>query len=269
MGSLLKPFYFLMGLPRSGSTVLQSILNQNPKIYVSPTSPVLPMMEGFKEKIELTENFQAYPDMAAAQNILKAMPREFYAHIPQEIIIDKNRSWGLPPSIDLINVAITTQPKFIITVRDIPSILASFVTLNNKPGQIQDFNSSTIQYLYRPQDDVVCDILMQHGEQIDESLMAIATVLFRKLDYCLIEYDDLVADPKKEINKIYSFLELEPFEHDFNNIINKTPENDVAHGWLGLHDIRPELKKTSKDPAEVLSEYVLRKYSGLELWRDR
>ena len=37
----MKTYYFMSGLPRSGSTVLASILNQNPAVYVTPTSPML------------------------------------------------------------------------------------------------------------------------------------------------------------------------------------------------------------------------------------
>ncbi len=36
----MKTLYFLGGLPRSGSTLLGSLLNQHPDIYVSPTSPL-------------------------------------------------------------------------------------------------------------------------------------------------------------------------------------------------------------------------------------
>ena len=36
-----KTFYFMTGLPRSGSTLLSSILNQNPKFYSGPSSPVV------------------------------------------------------------------------------------------------------------------------------------------------------------------------------------------------------------------------------------
>ena len=36
----MKTLYFLGGFPRSGSTLLGSLLNQHPDIYVSPTSPL-------------------------------------------------------------------------------------------------------------------------------------------------------------------------------------------------------------------------------------
>jgi len=39
-----KKFHFMGGLPRSGSTFLSSLLNQNPRFDSSSSSPVLLMM---------------------------------------------------------------------------------------------------------------------------------------------------------------------------------------------------------------------------------
>ena len=38
---------FLSGLPRSGSTILTSLLNQHPNIHATTTSPVLGMILNF------------------------------------------------------------------------------------------------------------------------------------------------------------------------------------------------------------------------------
>ena len=39
-----KKYYFMAGLPRAGSTLLSSLLNQNPNLYSGPSSPVLGAM---------------------------------------------------------------------------------------------------------------------------------------------------------------------------------------------------------------------------------
>ena len=39
-----KTFYFMAGLPRAGSTLLSTLLNQNPRFYSGPSSPVLGAM---------------------------------------------------------------------------------------------------------------------------------------------------------------------------------------------------------------------------------
>ena len=52
-----KRFYFMAGLPRSGSTLLSSILNQNPKFYSGPSSPVLSTMYAIENHLTNDELF--------------------------------------------------------------------------------------------------------------------------------------------------------------------------------------------------------------------
>jgi len=40
----MKEFFFISGLPRSGSTLLSAILRQNPEFYADISSPVLSMV---------------------------------------------------------------------------------------------------------------------------------------------------------------------------------------------------------------------------------
>ena len=87
----------------------------------------------------------------------------------------------------------------------------------------------------------------------------------------IIEYDDLCSKREEVIQGIYDFLELPYFKHNFENIINVTPEDDEnAYGFSGLHDINSKLEKTSKDPKEILGESLYNKYKNmnLEFWRD-
>ena len=53
----MKTYHFLAGLPRSGSTVLASILNQNPEVYVTPTSPMLDLL------VKNQDNFWELPSV--------------------------------------------------------------------------------------------------------------------------------------------------------------------------------------------------------------
>ena len=43
-----KKFYFIAGLPRSGSTLLANILAQNPKFHTTSTSGVMDVMFGVR-----------------------------------------------------------------------------------------------------------------------------------------------------------------------------------------------------------------------------
>jgi hypothetical protein len=66
--------------------------------------------------------------------------------------------------------------------------------------------------------------------------------------YLFLNYSELVENPREVIKKIYEFCEWEPFEHNFDNIVQKYPENDdiyVINGknLNGLHKIRPSISR--------------------------
>jgi len=52
----MKDIYFLGGLPRSGNTLLSSILNENPSVYCSPISPLLDNLVALKAQSNLENN---------------------------------------------------------------------------------------------------------------------------------------------------------------------------------------------------------------------
>ena len=70
------------------------------------------------------------------------------------------------------------------------------------------------------------------------------------------------------MRKIYDFLEIDYYQHDFNNVINGHREMDTEVWNLkDMHYVRKEVKKTSKKPEDVLSPYILNKYKNLEYWK--
>ena len=106
-----KQFVMLSGLPRSGSSVLTSMLNQHPDIYASTTSPIIDMIE------IIHPNWQSisaglishHPDQYP--NMIKGLCYGAYEHIDKSIIIDKNRIW--PRYGKLMRDALGHKPKII------------------------------------------------------------------------------------------------------------------------------------------------------------
>jgi hypothetical protein len=62
-----------------------------------------------------------------------------------------------------------------------------------------------------------------------------------KGEFLFITYADLVDKPENVVNEIYKFCEIEPYKHDFKNIVNNYPENDAIYNLKGQHDIRPTI----------------------------
>ena len=52
----MKEYYFISGLPRSGSTLLSSILRQNPKFHADISSSLEPILSNCVETLSCTDS---------------------------------------------------------------------------------------------------------------------------------------------------------------------------------------------------------------------
>ncbi|MDO8493146.1 MAG: sulfotransferase [bacterium] len=264
-----KTFHFLSGLPRSGSTVLAALLSQNPDIYVSATSPLVGLMHGAKHMWDTAEHIKAHAVSGQIERVLGGMAESFYSHTDKSIVIDKNRAWSNPDKQDMLRISLAREPKIIATVRPIAPILASFISLIRKNSQSVSFIDKELLASGQELTDLNrCRLLMGEGGHVYQSwdVLKKGYELYPQ-NILIIEYDKLMISPAKELARIYSFLEIAPFSHDIENIINVVPENDeVAYNLPGMHAIRPVLKKTAPDPRVVLGEEIFNNYQGGEFW---
>jgi sulfotransferase len=263
-----KKYYFLAGLPRSGNTVLSSILNQNDKIYCSPLSPISQILWNYDQSLQNSENFK----MNVNNNIIdvgQGIVNNYYKNIKKEIIVDREKGWAAPGNLELIKKYINKDPKIIFTVRPTIEILTSFINLLDEDSYLDEYmiRCGWTYKNYLSKNDNRCDFLMRPGGQIDLSLTCLNQVLDlnNKNNFCIIKYDSLIENPQPTMDKIYNFLEISNYKHDFNNI-EKTQESFNSELGLpkNLHDIRTKINKISKDPKTVLSNYIIDKYSNDE-----
>ena len=117
-------------MPRAGSTALASILNQNPKIYVTPTSALLNLLEYNEHGWITNPSVIANKVPEQIYNISEAIINGIWDHIDRPIIIDKCRGWV--NHLQTAEVIFRKKPKLIMPVRDIPSILASYMRVIHK-----------------------------------------------------------------------------------------------------------------------------------------
>jgi sulfotransferase len=257
----MKTLHFLSGLPRSGSTVLASILNQNPEIYVTPTSPMLnvavKMQEAWREDPTVKANYFE----EQARNLTKAILPAFWQHRPEPIIIDKGRGWA--KNMPTVNALFGQKIKVIVVERDLPSIMASWLTIIK--------NQTNPQF----------DIKLRHNGMLPTDENRMGEMWFNMVKDCMegtqqikkdvpdqiivVNYDALIQDPKNEIFRIEQFLDLPKYHYDFENIQSDTIDDDmVAWGFEGLHTIRPKLEKTCKHPREVLGDMLYNRFVEIE-----
>lgn len=274
MKASMKQYYFMSGLPRSGSTLLSSILNQNPRIHSGPSSPVVGTMLTLENALSNDELYLAYPKPMQIGKIIASVIENYYSDVDKPVIIDKNRSWV--GRMHYIPGYFGVEPKVLCPVRSMDEILTSFLSMHRRNPMT---NNSKINFIDEMlvknnlplTDENRCQILAdQQFGIVGQSYSAIRQAIMegKRNQLHFIEYDDLMNNPDETMRKIYTFLEEEYFAHDFSKIENLHKERDAeVYGLADMHDVRNTLSKVSADPKEVLPESVYESCQGTEFWR--
>ena len=275
-----KKFYFMAGLPRAGSTLLSTLLNQNPRFYSGPSSPVLGAMYNIHDDFQSNELYTGYPKPNQVNEIIGSVIEHWYSDIDKPVVIDKNRAWCA--RVPFIEGYIKQEAKIIVPVRRVDEILASILTMIKrnpfKEGQprINFVDEQLVKFNIPINDENRCQYLLTgQGGIVYESLNATKLGVDEghsdKFHY--VDYNDLVNDPQRELNKIYTFLGEESFEHTFDNLSNQHRENDITTYGLGdMHEVHSKLEKISSNPSDVLPSSIIELYNSnketLEFWKE-
>ena len=275
-----KIFYFMAGLPRSGSTLLSTILNQNPRFYSGPSSPVLGAMFAIEQNFMENELYHGYPKPDQVREIIGSVPHHFYSDIEKPVVFDKNRAWTA--RVPFIEGYIGQQAKIIVPVRRVDEILTSILTMIYRnpfqEGQERvNFVDEQLIKTNTPINDYNrCMYLLNGGGIVYDSLNAIKMGIdenFRdKMHF--VDYNDLVSNPGKTLEDIYDFLGENYYDHELDNLSNKHRENDLNTYGLGdMHEVHSKLEKISPSPESVLPEEILSLYeenkNNLEFWKHK
>jgi hypothetical protein len=183
-------------------------------------------------------------------NLISSIPHIYYDNISEEIVVDKCRSWTLEPNIELLKKYVDKNIKIIVLIRSVLDIVKSFMNLYEK-NNIYNVN-------------VEDKLLKPNSEPIMRSLNGIfyAKNNNKNNNFLFIHYNDLTTNTKETIKKIYDFCSWEYFEHDFQNIVTKYPENDQIYGLKEMHTVYPTIKLEQKNIK--LSKKIINKCKDLD-----
>lgn len=241
--------YFITGLPRSGSSVITNILNQNPKIHGEVNGSLASLFNavhlGWK-------NLSNDSDIEVKKNVLGGIIDGFYANNDRPIIFDRNINWI--PSFGVLESVLQKQIKVIVCVRNPAEILTSFeksrrenpLDLSSADQNLRDTNSIAGRAYYYAGPDGVLGT--SHRNLKDAITMGF-------LNRCLfIDYGRFCGNPKSQTKRIYDFCELPSYEHDFKNITGPN---------MGT---RNELRKTTVNCVEYLGLDLYEQYNREIFW---
>lgn len=246
--------HFISGMPRSGSTLLCNILNQNPRFWATATSGLCPLM------VRVNSLWSEIPELKASAtvfdklNIFRSMLDGFHKGCEREVVFSKSRGWVT--AVELLRNSLMAEPKVLVTIRDIPSILSSCEKLFRK--ELGD-PKSTAQWGQNMETIEGRLAFWAAGDQmVGGAYNRIRDCVMRgnRRNLHFIDFDDICSHPERTMKAIYHFLDEKYFEHDFDSIQQTTHENDVEHGFVDLHTIRPKVEPVKKDYADILGAAV-------------
>ncbi len=230
-------FHFIAGLPRSGSTLLAAILQQNPTISASISSPIGAIFCAMQKVLSNNNEASGFLSDEQRERMLRSVFMSYYG---RPVVFDTNRMW--PSKLPTL-VKLFPECRMICCVRQIAWIMDSFERLvrNNT------WNLSGI-FGYQEHGTVYSRV---QGLASSNGIVGFALDALREGFYgehsdrmIMVEYEALAKHPHETIAALYDWLKLPPFVHDFEHIeqIPGAAEFDAKLGTPGLHTVgsKPE-----------------------------
>jgi sulfotransferase len=251
---MVKNIFFNASLPRAGSTLIQNILMQNHDIYSTPTSGVIELLSTARTLYSNNDAFRAQDAETMKSGFKNFCNKGFFGFYDgvtdRPYVMEKSRGWlGYQ---DFVEFFMGKKPKIICLVRDLRSIFAS-MEKNFRKNPDKDANIINLVELK----NMTTTSRIEHysvAPPIGPSLEWLSEVFQRKqnTDILFIRFEDLTSDPDTELKKIYNYLELPYYQHDFNNVEQITKEDDEVYGIYGDHKIKNKIESLKPDYKDVL-----------------
>jgi sulfotransferase len=260
----MKTLHFISGLPRSGTTMLCSILKQNPELHTQAISSLSQIVGTVNMNWYSYETNKEYPNEQAKLGLMRGMIDGYYSHIDKSIVIDKDRSWI--PLIGLLEEVLQREVKIVCMVRNPAEILSSFEKLRKESPTFFSLpdqslrESSTIASRAYFHAGPTGSLGLTHTHIKDAVIMGYLNRLL------FVDYSRYCNSPKAQTKRIYDFLNLPYFEHEFNNIEQKEVYNSEAVGYRNLHTVKPKLNRTTLNCVEYLGLELYQQYNREVFW---
>jgi len=237
--------HVLTGLPRSGSTLLANIFNQNPNFHATSTSELPHFLNQITHswtnsidvKNELNNDREKTED-----KMLRTMRAyvEAWHKSDKKVIFDKSRGWS---NNALMLHKLFPEAKMIVMIRDLRNVFASVEKQHAKFPLLDEAQDPQSKTLYTRADQ-------QFGPQgvIGAPIVGIEDLLRRKPDGILfVKYEEFVENPEKTLEDIYKLIDESFYEHDFENIENTATDPDGFYLHKYPHKGSGKVEKTDID----------------------
>tara|TARA_R110000796_G_scaffold202811_1_gene319099 strand:+ start:115 stop:930 length:816 start_codon:yes stop_codon:yes gene_type:complete len=219
----------LSGLPRSGSTLLASMLSQHPDIHVEGTSALCDLLNGVCGVCDTPS--LGYDNLHASgrykevkRKSVQSIYSSYYGDVQKKFVLDRSRGWSHINNLDIVRDYVNPNPKTIVLIRPIDEIVSSFSALLLRAGE----------------DHNIYDELLESNTvpiMVPYNFVRIAA-FSRDPAYLFLTYKELVENTTETLDKVFYHFGLPPAEIDFGHLSNFSVEDESVYRYENLHTLR-------------------------------
>jgi sulfotransferase len=256
--------HFISGLPRSGTTLLSALLNQNPRFSAGVTSGVFQLLTTVQPLLSARSEFHTFTNDTKRLAIERGLITNYFDDVHREkVVFDTNRLWtSKMATID----ALFPKAKIICCVRSVAWILDSIERLidNNplEPSRLFNFDATTNVY-------VRSEMMTSSAPTgfIGGPYAALREAFYgpHSGKLLLVTYEGLTRAPESTMAAIYDFIGESPITHDFKNVQFSTDIYDQSIGIAGLH--RVDRAVEYKQRKTILPPDLFQRHEASEFWK--
>ena len=188
-------FVCLSGLPRTGSTLLSSLLSQNPTIHSEGYSGLSELMWQTKKTCEvLHQELASNNRLQTPKDIISQLPHSYYKNnsSQEKIVVDKSRAWTHLNLTSMLDDYIGKDIKVIVMVRPLVEICKSIVKLLKSNGI---YTEQREKDLFGSDKNIIINPFagVQAAKESNSNR------------FIFISYQDLVENTSQTLKDIYNF----------------------------------------------------------------
>lgn len=262
----MRQFHVVCGLPRSGSTLLCSLLNQNPRFFASSTSPVCNTLANLGHILSTSPEVKS--DLHAEREVtekkiretMRGVVRGWYSQTKAPVVFDKGRGWGHHAALLL---DLFPKAKLIVCVRDLRDVFASIEKRNAEFPALSDAPDPIAKTVFAR-----ADTMFAPNGMIGMPINGIEDLLRRNVKQkIVVQFEQLVSAPEDTMRRLYSELGEKWHRHNFRNVQGTATDLDELYLNKFPHSISgPVVKPSPKErdrwvPSDVETA-IMDRYPG-------
>lgn len=257
------------GLPRSGTNLLKNILSQNNNLHVSHESSLPYIVHQTIESVKIESldiNFNYIENEKTIKDVLESFVKGGISHVDslyEGIHINHSKAW-----LKFLLILLDLNYKVILSVRNMKDIFCSFEKQRNEKLIFADFNKFNIECSHPFIGKI--EYYLQTINALNWGIGFLNDICLNvdkyKNNLLIVRYEDLISSPENILNKIYSFIGCEKYNHDFNNIPESGfPDDHIATRLKVSHIINKKLiNKNEHEIDSSVVDYINKRFFSIQ-----